>query len=595
MDTEIKDYSVRIFYITKKAHELAERLITLMPYASIERFNPQAVRSAWLNCKNLIFIMATGIVVRTIAPLIKDKKTDPAVVVLDEKGRFAISLLGGHLQGANRVAKRIAEFLGGSPVITTSSDIHDLTPLDLWINEKGFFVENEESLSAIMLKMVEEGTLSVYSEVEVELPSELVRVEEPGMADILITNKSLELNDNDLKLILRPRNLFVGIGFNSGTTSYEIEEAIRKVFNERRLSFNAIKAIATLDRKADEPGFKEFVEKYSLEVFSYSAEELNSFIKTQHGRFNLSQKVFQATGVGAVAEPSALLASGSGELIVSKQKLGNVTVAVAEKICRENIKSQGKLYIIGSGPGEHQHLTFRALRAIDDSQVVIGYNTYIELIRDLIKEKEVFSFSMTQEIERAKMAVELALGGKRVAIISGGDPGIYGMAGPVLEILKTKNEGHSFNTTLEIIPGISALNACASRLGAPLMNDFSVISLSDRLTEWSEIEKRLELSAMGDFVTVLYNPRSRGRQEHIKRARDIFLKYRSAETPVGIVKAVMRPAEKVIITTLKDMLNHEIDMQSTVIIGNSRTYVWNNLMITPRGYERKFTDSFSVG
>ncbi|MDP3258979.1 MAG: precorrin-3B C(17)-methyltransferase, partial [Thermodesulfovibrionales bacterium] len=224
----------------------------------------------------------------------------------------------------------------------------------------------------------------------------------------------------------------------------------------------------------------------------------------------------------------------------------------------------------------------------------------------LIKDKEIVSTGMTQEIDRCKKAVELAMSGKTVSVISGGDPGIYAMAGLVFELLRAVEQQNSrtaeqqfvdttalllYCTTalpdVEVIPGISALNACAARLGAPLMHDFASISLSDRLTPWKLIEKRLYAAAKADFVIILYNPKSKGRAEHIDRAREIILKCREPETPVGIVKGAMRENERVIITDLKNMLLHDIDMQTTVIIGNSQTFVWDSRMITPRGYEGK--------
>jgi len=253
-------------------------------------------------------------------------------------------------------------------------------------------------------------------------------------------------------------------------------------------------------------------------------------------------------------------------------------------------KRQARLYIVGTGPGSIEHITPYAQKVIKRSDVIVGYGTYIDLIQELIKDKEVVCTGMTQEIERCKKAVEYAISGKIVSLISGGDPGIYGMAGLVFEILRTQTQENKnlSEINIEVIPGVSALNACAARLGAPLMHDFAVISLSDRLTPWKLIEKRLEAASISDFIIVLYNPRSIGRQEHINKAKDIILKYRYPETPVGIVKAAMRDNEEIVVTNLKDMLDHDIDMQATVIIGNSQTFTWNNWMITLRGYENKF-------
>jgi precorrin-3B C17-methyltransferase len=248
---------------------------------------------------------------------------------------------------------------------------------------------------------------------------------------------------------------------------------------------------------------------------------------------------------------------------------------------------KGKLSVVGTGPGSGEHITPRARTAVRRAEAVVGYKTYLDLIPDLVDGKKLFSTGMTQEIERCQKAVDLAMEGKDVAVISGGDPGIYAMAGLVFEIMRTRDPRSTELPEIEIIPGISALNASAALLGAPLMHDFASVSLSDRLTPWETIEKRLEAAAAADFVIILYNPRSKGRSHHIDGAREIILRHRAAATPVGIVRAAMREDEAAIVTTLEHMLEHDIDMQTTVIIGNSQTIAWGRWMVTPRGYERK--------
>jgi len=245
---------------------------------------------------------------------------------------------------------------------------------------------------------------------------------------------------------------------------------------------------------------------------------------------------------------------------------------------------KGKIFVVGTGPGSLEHITPAARKAIEQSQVIVGYGTYLDLIKELLRDKEVVSTGMTQEVDRCRKAIDIAREGKTVAIVSGGDPGVYAMAGLVFELLHLEEEKSGRLPVVEVIPGISALNAAASRLGAPLMHDFACISLSDRLTPWEMIEKRLEAAAAADFVIVLYNPRSKGRAGHLGRAREIVLKHRKPTTAVGIVKGAMRVRETVIVTDLANMRDSDVDMQTTVIIGNSKTFVWNNLMITPRGY-----------
>ena len=229
-------------------------------------------------------------------------------------------------------------------------------------------------------------------------------------------------------------------------------------------------------------------------------------------------------------------------------------------------------------------MTIAACDVLKKSDVIIGYKTYLELIPEFLEGKKVISSEMMKEVERCRTALAAAETGKNVALVSGGDPGIYAMAGLVYELAKESG----FSGTIEIIPGLAAINSCAARLGAPLMHDFAAISLSDLLTPWEVIEKRLMAAAMADFVTAIYNPRSKRRTDQIIRAREIFLAHRSATTPVGIVTAATRENETITITTLEHMLENEIGMQSTVIIGNSQTYTWNDLIITPRGYSDKY-------
>ena len=246
----------------------------------------------------------------------------------------------------------------------------------------------------------------------------------------------------------------------------------------------------------------------------------------------------------------------------------------------------GKITVVGIGPGSLMDMTPRARQAIEDAEVIAGYNTYIKLIESLLGERKVIGTAMMQEIDRCKMAVSEAAQGHNTVVVSSGDAGVYGMAGLVLELVLQQPQ-ESRPEFGGVIAGVSAVNAVASVLGAPLMHDFAVISLSDLLTPWETIEKRIEMAAQGDFVTALYNPKSKKRVENIERVREIMLQHRKADTPVGIVTAASREGEGKIISTLEDFTKQEINMFSLVIIGNSMTYVKDGYMITPRGYGNK--------
>lgn len=237
--------------------------------------------------------------------------------------------------------------------------------------------------------------------------------------------------------------------------------------------------------------------------------------------------------------------------------------------------------MVGIGPGARNEISQRALDALKDSETIVGYKLYVDLVKDIVGNKQIVASAMRKEIERVEMAIQEALAGKIVSLISSGDPGVYGMAGLVLEVVSEKN----IDLPLEIISGIPAANAAAAVLGAPLMHDYAVISLSDLLTPWETIERRVRCAAEADFVIVLYNPRSSQRDWQIEKTAHIILHYKSPATPVGIVKDASRKDESVIITTLDKMTSHPIDMTTVIIVGNSTTFQYHNYLVTKRGYQ----------
>lgn len=257
--------------------------------------------------------------------------------------------------------------------------------------------------------------------------------------------------------------------------------------------------------------------------------------------------------------------------------------------------TSGKIYLVGLGPGAAQYLTPAGTNALSHSDTVIGYRAYIEQISESLDGKKVVSMKLGQELERAVAAVDLACDGCTVTVVSSGDAGIYGMAGPVFQVLTERNwDGKT--PAVETVPGVSAMQGAAAILGAPLMQDFCAISLSDLLTPWEKIKVRLEAAARGDFVIALYNPRSRNRQKHLLEARAILLQHRSGDTPVGIVTDAFREGQRATVTNLENLERsaESVDMVTIVIVGNSTTYVHGTRMVTPRGYEEKRRPGLSV-
>lgn len=249
---------------------------------------------------------------------------------------------------------------------------------------------------------------------------------------------------------------------------------------------------------------------------------------------------------------------------------------------------------MGIGPGDAAHISGRARQVLNAAEVIVGYRTYIDLIRPLVADKPTISTGMTQEVHRVEAALDEALAGRRVALVSSGDPGIYAMAGLALELCAARNVtavpawGEGGGLTIEVVPGIPALCAGAALLGAPLTHDFAAVSLSDLLTPWETIEKRLTAAAMADFVIVIYNPKSKKRGWQLPRAQQIILGHRAGTTPVGIVTGAMRPEQCIVLTALDQLHGAQVDMQTTLFIGSSTTRRWGEFIFTPRGYGHKY-------
>ena len=547
----------------------------------------------WGKYRAFVFYLAIGAVVRLIAPLLKGKHCDPAVIVIDGAGKFVVSLCSGHQGGADLLTKLIAHEIQATPVITGASSSLNLPALDILGHPYGW-VKGEGNWTGVMSALARKQKITVVQETgnslwHKHLEDNIFDFDSGniGQPCIWISERKRNLIQSELpQAQWHPRVLWIGIGCERGTSKVLIEQAIITTCEKYNLAHNAIAGIATIDIKGDEVGILELCDGWKLPLKTFNSETLKQVIVPTP-----SEIVRKEVGTASVAEAAAICAveTDVNSLIVSKQVFkepgqpGGVTIAIA-KADREYTGRTGKLYLVGIGPGSLDQITPAAKVAITEADVVIGYSLYLDLVESLFRPEQVIeSFPITQEKQRGARAIELADWGLTVAMISSGDCGIYGMAGLVLEQLKAKNwDGKT--PKVQVFPGISALQAAASRVGAPLMHDFCAISLSDLLTPWEVITKRLEAAAMADFVTTLYNPRSQKRTEQIIKAQKIFLKHRDKNTPVAIVRSVYREEEQITITTLEKMLDNAIDMLSTVIIGNSNTCNHQDWIITPRGY-----------
>jgi precorrin-4/cobalt-precorrin-4 C11-methyltransferase len=557
----MQDTTLHIVAMTRHGVPLAQRLAETLgdagkifvpahdtPATSInrlvERYEAPASEQVGMLLREgtpLLVIAPVGEVVRLLAPHLQKEASHPPVISVDTDGRFVVPLLCGAQGMGDTLAARIAAHIGALPVISHS--------------------------------------------------------------------------------------LVVGVGAEKGVPAEDFEAAVCDVLQGFDLPLGSVRAVATLDRRAAEEGFRVWATQRGWPVLAYSAAQLADVQEMP----NPSTIVAQAVGTPGVCEPAAMLASGSRTLLVSKQKHGRVTVAVARleggdqevshdlstihplpmpvegedisgptqqqrpdgtklsgRVGQARIEGgertqQGHLTVVGIGPGAADLLTVRAVNAVDAAEVLVGYSGYLQLLGDRVAGKELHGSAIGREIDRVRLAIDLAHRGRTVALISGGDAGIYGMAGLVFEELHTQGRISDPALEVEVIPGITAAQAAASLLGAPLANDFAVLSLSDLLKARETVEGRLVALAAADIVLALYNPQSQRRRELFQRTCEILLQHRPAQTPVAVVKAAYRDGQSVQIGTLDHLREMAVDMESLVLVGNSQTGASAGQMVTARG------------
>ncbi|MEV6174807.1 precorrin-3B C(17)-methyltransferase [Streptomyces sp. NPDC051954] len=514
-----------------------------------------AVRLAFAECEQLVCFLATGAVVRLIAPLLSDKRADPGVVCVDEGGRFAVSLVGGHGGGANELALEVGELLGSEPVVTTATDSVGVPGLDML----GFPVEG--AVSAVSRALLDGEPVTLETEVPWPLPP--LPVAPHGAYTIRVTDRTVELSGHEV--VLRPPSLVVGVGASRNAPADEVLGLVEGTLREAGLSGRSIAALATVDAKAEEPGIVAAAERLGVPLVTYSAEEL-ARVRVP----NPSNAPLAAVGTPSVAEASALI--GGGELLVPKRKSAMVTCAVVRRPAR------GRLAVVGLGPGARDLLTPRAKAELRRAAVLVGLDQYVDQIRDLLRPgTRVLESGLGAEEERARTAVEEARRGQAVALIGSGDAGVYAMASPALAEA-------SDDIDVVGVPGVTAALAAAAILGAPLGHDHVSISLSDLHTPWEVIERRVRAAAEADIVVTFYNPRSRGRDWQLPKALAILAEHRTGTTPVGVVRNASRPDESARLTTLAALDPATVDMMTVVTVGNTATRDIAGRMVTPRGY-----------
>ena len=547
----------------------------------------------WPELDLIIFIGSIGASIRIINSFLTSKDKDPGVIVIDNKCSKIVPLIGLHQSNTQNIAFQISNLFGGEIIETNYSNDQRFLNLDSFGNQWGWKrsgaskqwsklvikqSKNEEifckQLSGNSLwKTSESGQLinHIYEE-EIEKPNSTFHV------------SMFENNETSW----HPPVLWIGIGCERNTSKELIANSLNKLLKSENLSLHSIAGFATINIKKDEPGIIEVAAENNLPIKFFAKEDLAKIIVP-----NPSSAVQKEVGTYSVAEASCLLAAGEESKLLKEKKIfknkdfsgnnsGAVTIAIAESK-NQYFPSNGEIHIIGSGPGDISFLTNNAKKALSKCTVWIGYKMYLDLIKPLKRRDQVLIESkLTEEKERCSKAIKLAEEGIKVALISSGESGFYGMAGLLLELLqKIKKE---FRPYFEVHPGISSVQLAAALSGAPLMNDFCSISLSDKLTPWYLIKKRIEGALLGDFVIAFFNPQSIERDWQLKSAINMCLKTRQGDCPVLIARQVGRENQSKKFFTLNAIPFEEIDMLSIIIIGNSQTTLVDEIFLTPRGY-----------
>jgi len=542
-----------------------------------------ALRSGFAEGRPLIALCAAGIVIRALAPLLGDKTAEPAVLAVSEDGKSVIPLLGGH-RGANDLARTLARGLDAHAAVTTAGDL--VLGLALDDPPPGWRIQNPSDVKPVAAGLISGGTVRLVGDAPwlAALPQN-----EAATHTITVSHRLDAIGD----LIYRAPRLALGVGTERGASGAALIAHTELVLAQHGLAKAAVALVASIDLKADEAAVHDLARHLGVPARFFSVERLN---QEADRLANPSETVRREVGCPGVSEGAALAAVGlAGELLVGKIKGDRVTCAVGlspvDLVPATIGTARGKLYVVGIGPGDAGSRTAdvsAALRAVDE---VVGYGLYLDLVADLIAGKPQHATDLGAETARARRALELAAEGKTIALVCSGDAGIYALATLVFELMDRERRPEWGRLEITVLPGVSAMQTAAARLGAPLGHDFCAISLSDLLTPWTVIEKRLRAAAAGDFVIAFYNPRSDRRGWQLGKALDILREARPPSTPVALARNLGRPGEQVTVTDIASIQPEQVDMLTLVMVGGADSrrldLVDGARIWTPRGYAAK--------
>lgn len=540
------------------------------------------LRSLFAAGRPILGLCAAGILIRAVAPLLDDKQAEPPVLAVTESA--VVPLLGGH-HGANALARRIAALLGSIAAITTAGEGAFGIALDE--PPTGWSVANPAAAKPIAAALLagEPVALDVSAGDAAWLGA--VPFQESAALTVRVTDRTV-VPGNDL--VLHPPVLAVGVGCERGASPEELAGLVCDTLAAHGLAEGSVGCIVSVDVKADEAAVHAVAGRLGVPARFFPAATLEAEAPRL---ITPSEVVFREIGCHGVAEGAALAAVGpAGRLVVAKVKSARCTCAIARAEGTLNAatigRARGRLTVVGIGPGAEDWRTPEATRAIAEAEDLVGYALYLDLLGEAAAGKDRHHSALGAEEDRVRMALNLAAEGRRVALVCSGDPGIYALATLVFEVMERDPRPDWDRLEVVVVPGLSAMQAAAARIGAPLNHDFCAISLSDLLTPWPMIERRLKAAAEADFVVAFYNPVSQRRRDQLVKARDILLTGRPAATPVVLARNLGRPGETVEVTSLGALEVDQVDMLTLVLVGSSDSRITRTgRVFTPRGYAAK--------
>ena len=536
----------------------------------------------------VIGICAAGILVRAVSPLLADKNDEPPVIAVAEDGSAVVPVLGGH-KGANGIARVLAAVLGIDAAVTTAGDVSLGFALD--DPPAGWRIKDASAAKPLMAAMLNGDPVRIDCDAHMPTPDWLNAPNVSEAADRVI--RVTDGVSDDGAFVIHPQILCVGVGCERDCDPSEVAELVRETLDNAGLAAEAVACVVSIDLKSDEPAVLSLAEDLEVPVRFFDAARLEQ--ETPRLK-NPSDIVFAEVGCHGVAEGAAFAAVGAdGELIVPKRKSARATCAIARAarpVDPERLgRARGRLSIVGIGPGQASWRTPEVSMWLTEATDVVGYGLYLDLLDDAISGKQRHMSELSEEEARVRRSIELAAEGRDVALVSSGDAGIYAMAALAFEVLDRDDDPAFNRIDIRVSPGLSAVQAAAARIGAPLGHDFALISLSDLLTPWDVIEQRIEAAAKGDFTVAFYNPVSKRRRTQLAAAKGILLNHRPGGVPVILARNLGREGENVQVITLSALEVDMVDMLTLVLIGSSATrHIRRGMrewVYTPRGYAAK--------